>query len=150
MSEMLGNYYFQIRNFKSALTEFESSLSTSLENSQLKKKLVICYVQQKKTNNALKLFIDIISKDISIITSSMLREKDCPCPQLIYDIENGSCTFKSDFNKFVALGILWLYCEINTSLKYFFRAKHIAPQNKKLEKAISIISQNKSLSLNDR
>lgn len=130
MSEMLGNYYFQIRNFKSALAEFESSLSTSVENIQLKKKLIICYVQQEKLRNALKLFAEIISKDIRIISSTMLTEKDCPCPQLIYEIENGAYTFKNEFNKLVALGILWLYCEINTSFEYFFRAKQIKPQSK--------------------
>ena len=115
---MLGNQYFLARNYTQAQEELESALLQYPSSVPLKKKLVICHIQTHTINRALELFIDVITQDIhSIIDTDPILE-NCPCPQLVLDMENSIDSADED-EKNLSLGMLWLYCDIVPSYKHF-------------------------------
>ncbi|MHB1048444.1 MAG: tetratricopeptide repeat protein [Bacteroidota bacterium] len=118
MNEMLGNQYFLARNYAQAQEELESALLQYPSSVPIKKKLVICHIQTHSIRRALELFIEVITQDIhSIIDTDPIFE-NCPCPQLVLDIENSIVTTNDD-EKNLMLGMLWLYCDIVPSYKHF-------------------------------
>ncbi|MFA8344395.1 MAG: tol-pal system YbgF family protein [Rhodothermaceae bacterium] len=122
MSEMLANQYFMARNFISAESEYEKYVISKPDSLLAKKKLIICYTENGKIDKALKLFNDVISIQIQIITSTDLIKDDCPCPEIIkriIEINDGA----ESADVLIQLGILWLYCNPETSLSYFEKAK---------------------------
>ena len=54
MNEMLGNQFFLTRRFKDATTNFEKALVLNPTNDDVKKKLIICYIQQNELKLALR------------------------------------------------------------------------------------------------
>src|SRR5574340_573758 len=90
MSEMLGNQYFLSRKYCEALRELEESLLKNPSNKSIKKKLIICYVMAGKVYTALELFEQLITEDIYFIINTDPILDDCPCPEIIYEIENSS------------------------------------------------------------
>ncbi len=118
MSEMLGNQYFLARKFCEALTELEEALNKDLFNKSIRKKLIICYLKTNRLDKALKLFIQLINEDIDIIINTDPILDDCPCPEIIYELEN-TLEAEDTNERNIALGILWLYCDLSTSIKYF-------------------------------
>lgn len=144
MNEMLGNQYFLTRKFKDATTQFERSLLFTPNNSEVKKKLIICYIQQKELKLALKLFTDLISDNIEIILKSDPVRDDCPCQQIICDIDNSSSKL-SESEKNVMLGMLWLYCDLLKSRKYFGKLLESEPSNKNYQTINKIINQQSSI-----
>lgn len=122
MSEMLGNQYFMARRYQSALEEFESVLLSDPSNKQVRKKLIICYLQVGKINQSFDLFVDLISEDINCIVDTDPEIDDCPCPEIVNNLEEifgNSNLSKSD--RFKVLGILWLFCDHNKSAAYFLK-----------------------------
>lgn len=115
---MLGNQFFLTRRFKEATTNFEKALLLNPNNNDVKKKLIICYIQQNELTLALKLFTDLISDNIETILKSDPSKDDCHCQQMIYEIEN-SPTKLTESEKNTILGILWLYCDKLKSQSYF-------------------------------
>ena len=140
MSEMLGNYYFQKRDYYSAILQYEGLPKFIHLNNSVKKKLIICYAQQNNVEKSLELFTDLISTDINIIVRTNHEDEMCPCPDLIYEFENNSFNSSNDFEQIVLLGILWLYCNIYKSFNYLNKASLMKPENKNLIKVLRIIS----------
>lgn len=141
MSEMLGNYYFHIRNFASALSYLEKANKNN-PNKFICKKMIICYLTLNNVEQALNLFLNVIEEDLDFIINTHLEEEDCPCPNLIYEIENENRkTFLSDYELFITLGILYAYCDIDKSIDYLKLGKEQNQQNIKLEKIINILFQ---------
>lgn len=139
MSEMLGNHYFQLKNYSLAECAYENLSSSEISEPKLIKRLVICYTQTHKLEKALKLFLQLIEKDINTIIRTKQDEEFCPCNELIFQIENGDIQYENKFQTFTALGILWLYCNYKTSLNYFKKAINEEPKNPLLTKTIIII-----------
>ena len=133
MNEMLGNQYFLARRYKDATNQFEKALLIDPLNTNVKKKLIICYLQANEISLALKLFGDLISEDISVILNSDPHKDDCPCLKMISELENFHPNLAED-DKDTALGILWLYCDILNSKKYFNKLLSSAPQNTDYQK----------------
>jgi hypothetical protein len=118
MHEMLGNHYFLARNYSEAEKELESALAHNPSSMSIKKKLIICHITTNSIERALELFVDVITRDIySIIKTDPIFDH-CPCPQLVSEMENSLETFHTR-EKTLALGMLWLYCDITESLKQF-------------------------------
>lgn len=128
MNEMLGNQYFLVRRFHEAAIHFEKTLLVNPGNLDVKKKLIICYVQLSEVKLALKLFIELISENIGVIINSNPYEDDCPCIQTISKIELTHINLTEKEKKTV-LGILWLYCDIRESLKFFSLLLKREPQD---------------------
>ncbi|HCY75628.1 MAG TPA: hypothetical protein DHV28_06875 [Ignavibacteriales bacterium] len=138
---MLGNHYFQLKNFILAEDTYERLLPAELANLKVKRKLIICYTQTNKLSKALQLLIDLIEQDSSTIIQFNSREEDCPCNDLIFQIESGIITYPLYQDSYLALGILWLYCNYRTSLNYFQMAIKENPNNDLLNKAFNLIKK---------
>ncbi len=118
MSEMLGNQYFMARNFAAAHAEFEGVLLKDPCNNLVIKKQIICYAQIGKIHKALTLFHNLIETDIDIILNTDPINDDCPCPEIIRQMNDRSIDLLEKEEN-LRLGILWLYCDIKKSIQYF-------------------------------
>ncbi len=135
MSEMLGNQYFLSRKFCEAINELEETLRKYPANKSAKKKLIICYVKTGKIFTALELFEELISEDVDFIINTDPILDDCPCPEIIYEVEN-TAVYTNDQEQAIALGILWLYCDIKFSLNHFIL---LSLSDKRFEKIVELL-----------
>ncbi len=142
MSEMLGNHYFQLKNYLLAKQSYEKELLRGHPGNKTFKRLIICYTQTNKISEAKKLFLQLIEKDINIILKTDVDEEFCPCGELITQIENDVIKYENDFEKNCALGILWLFCDFNKSLKYFQLANSEVPSDITVQKILKLIKCN--------
>jgi pentatricopeptide repeat protein len=140
MSEMLANHYFQNRKFITAAPLLEKALKNSNDDS-LKKKLIICYADTGRISEAFSLFCSLIRTNIKIILDTNTADEDCPCPDLIFQMENSFNSNDLNFTILLQLGMLWLFCDKETSLNYFQKALTIQSDNKEIIDAISIIKK---------
>ncbi len=140
MSEMLGNQYFMARNYPAAQRELEEVILKDPLNRSAKKKLVVCYTQTEKVKEAIQFFNELISEDIEFVVKSHPIEDDCPCPELVEKIEMQKLADSDSVNYNLILGIIWVYCDIRRSIDYFFRARDLAPGDKRIDLTISLIS----------
>jgi tetratricopeptide (TPR) repeat protein len=140
MNEMLGNQFFLTRRFNNATTHFEKALVLNPTNNDVKKKLIICYIQQNELKLALKLFTDLITDNIETILQSDPSKDDCPCQQMISEIEN-SQTKLTETEKNTILGILWLYCDKLKSKSYFEKLVKQEPSKMIYQTIANIINQ---------
>jgi tetratricopeptide (TPR) repeat protein len=152
MSEMLANHYYLLRNFPLAKNLFEKILKGDSTNNALKNKLIICYVTTGEIQNAIGLFLDQIQDDIDSIINTKVDSDDCPCPEIISEIENNKKLFKKNSEKFAALGILWLYCSLEKSIEFFKNAENADPNETRFKEVSKILLNklihNKSNSIN--
>lgn len=140
MSEMLGNHYFLARKYLLATKELEEALKKQPQNKAIRRKLVICNAQCGELDRALELFISLIEEDIEFITESDPLFDDCPCPELVYDLESQIDSYKNLATSNLKLGIFWLYCDISKSIHYFNEYKKIKPDNPLVTKVLSILN----------
>lgn len=120
MSEMLGNQYFMARNYAEAERELEPLLANNTASKAVRRKLIICYTQNGQLRKALNLFNELISEDIEFILNADPVKDDCPCPELVDNIEKFDLEHFEDY--LVLKGILWLYCDYEKSLFNFAKA----------------------------
>lgn len=139
MSEMLGNYHFITRNYSSALTELESSISQSPADLYLRKKLIICYTQTNNLLKALEFFLSLVEENIDCIVETGFDEEYCPCHNLIADLEMGTIKRISECDLLIELGILWLYCDITQSLNCFLKVQQINQNDSRINQIIRIL-----------
>ena len=130
MSEMLANQYFLVRRFSEAEKVYEKILSDDSNNKLAKKKLIICYINNGKIKEALNLFYEVISSDITIITNTNIADDDCPCPEIITKFDKINEPSLSHQSKLEILGMLWLYCDHYKSIQYFEKLKEFNPADK--------------------
>lgn len=140
MVEMLGNQFFMIRDYRNAAEVYEKVLQNS-NSKEVRKKIIICYIQLGKINEALKTFSTLIEEDITVIVNTNLADDDCPCPQLVYDFETEFKGKKISLDYFLVLGMLWLYCDMGRSLFYFNEAQKQSPNNFEIKKILEILEQ---------
>jgi pentatricopeptide repeat protein len=118
MNEMLGNQYFMVRRYCDALAEFEEVYRKDPSNKPIRRKLIICYIKANRIDSAFELFTKLVEEDLEFIIKTDPIFDDCPCPEIIYELENSIETNNQD-EKNLALGMLWLFCDIKNSIKYF-------------------------------
>lgn len=147
MGEMLGNYHFQKRDFRSALAEF-ASLKSGTMSSATKNKLVICYVALNEVDKALEFLEAIIESDRNFLANTFSPDDAQLCMNLIYEYENCRPSDFDALTNHISLGILSLYCNLNKSLECFTKASQIDSSNKRIIKILRIISD-KVNQLND-
>ena len=141
MNEMLGNQYFMARNYMEAANVFQEVLKEEPDNVNAKKKLIISYVQIGKYAKSLDLFLDVIKNDTGIITSTDLEKDDCPCVELVNDIEDKTKYNIQSFTTLQILGILWLYCDIHKSIEYFEAAFKEKPTDENTSLILNILKK---------
>ena len=104
----------------------------------IRKKLIICYTQVGQIKKAFQLFHSLIEEDIAVIIETDVIADDCPCPELVTKLssdENSSETLE----KYLKLGILWLYCDSSNSLTHFEKASTLNPDEKLISSTINLI-----------
>lgn len=139
MSEMLANQYFLVRNFISAKSIYEGIIKNDSSNKTINKKLTICYITTGEIDKALNLFLTEIKDDIDFLIATDIHSEDCPCLELISQIENEEKRFKNEFEKTIALGILWLYCSLEKSIDFFKKAEVKNPADDRIKEINSIL-----------
>ena len=115
-----------------AAKELESALLKVPLSKEIRRKLIICHLQCSNINRALELFVPLIEEDIDFIVNSDPIYDDCPCPELVYDLEKQSTSYHDLLYYDLKLGILWLYCDINKSIHYFRKSATKNPVAKKI------------------
>lgn len=135
MSVMLGNRYFIARQYEKAIALLEEALPNSSSPEKIKKKLVICHVQVGKIKQALFYFHDLILKDPKIIIDTDPYHDDCPCYEIIPSWENNLENEEQSQDYYESLGMLYLYCNRDISIRYFEKAL----ENTKFKTVISSI-----------
>ncbi len=128
VNEMLGNQYFMARDYMAAERELAPCLGKNPDSKPIKRKLVICYTQLGDVSRALELFHDLIRDDIEYVINADEVLDDCPCPELLNNNEHVYLKDATDDN-FLILGMLWLYCDVESSIKYFRKALDRDPNN---------------------
>lgn len=140
MNEMLANYQFLVRNYQNAVTELIDVVSKNPLNKKARKKLIICFTQTNQLGKALDLFVKLINEDMDFVMNTNPGVEDCPCPELVTKLENGEIKRIDKYELYTELGILWLYCNTEKSLKNFKKAFEINPNNELIKIAIEKIS----------
>ena len=138
MSEMLGNQYFMARNYAEAERELEPVYSIDPSSKPVRRKLIICYTQNGNLEKALDVFHSLVKDDLQFIIDADPVQDDCPCEELISDINNSS-RIENSFNFNLTHAIIWLYCDVKKSLEYLEKTVNQHPVNPKVDSARKII-----------
>lgn len=139
MFEMLGNQLFLVRNYLRAAEMLEKALRKDPANKHLKRKLIICYTQTGDVKKAFDHFLWLIERDIHFIIDIDALADDCPCSELVCDLEPQSEQNRDSVDFQIISGILWLYCDADKSLRYFLRARELDPSNPHIKSVIAHI-----------
>lgn len=139
MSEMLGNQYFMARKYYDAELVLTKELQKQPENFTIRKKVVVCNTQTGKVWSALKHFLRIIKEDIDIIIKTTPEKDDCPCPQLVKNLEIAEQKNLSKIEVIIELGILWLYCDSQKSEEFFEKALTLKKDSDIIKETLNII-----------
>jgi tetratricopeptide (TPR) repeat protein len=139
MNEMLANYYFIIRNYCDAVPQLEEELYKNPHNKLIIKKLIICYTQTNKLQQALNLLTQLLKDGINIIIDTNHEFEDYPFTELIAQLESKALTGVDNLELYLELGILWLYCDRDESYKYFLKAFELDKSNKTLITIIDLL-----------
>jgi hypothetical protein len=139
MSEMLGNQYVMARNYTLASAELEKALVSSPTSKPIRCKLVICYIQTGNTEKAFELFFTLCQEDVDFIIGMDPINDDCPCPDILTDLEKSLERKSKSFEYLLILGMMSLYCELNKSIKYFFLAYELDKSNTKVKYILSLL-----------
>lgn len=140
MSEMLGNQYFLARRYTDALSELKIELEKNPSNHSARKKLIICFMQTNQFEKAFKSFYNVVQNNISVITNTDPKRDNCPCPDIIEQMLP-ELSYTTEDEHFIKLGMLYLYCDINDSIKHFER---VSPKHSLYNEVQQIISKEKS------
>ena len=139
MNEMLGNQYFMARNYLGAAEAFQIVLKDEPKNLNATKKLIISLTQIGKYSKAFDLFANFINENIDFILNTDPIKDDCPCAELVTNLETKNKFGNESITSLETLGILWLYCNIQNSIQYFEKAFVLNPNDPKLNSVITIL-----------
>ena len=118
MSEMLANRYFISRKFDLALEFFEREMARGNQKMAIKKKMIICYNAVGRVEDAFNLFFELVQQDPFIIIDTDPYWDDCPCPEMVKELENTGYLAGINPREALILGMLYLYCDVGKSIKY--------------------------------
>lgn len=118
------------RKYAEAAEELEKIYKKNPNNKNVIKKLIVCYTQIGKVNLAFELFYLLVNEDIELIIKTDPIKDDCPCFELVErDIYTEKYNLEST-DIMIVKGIIWLYCDLEKSLKIFEEINHIIKNNK--------------------
>ena len=133
MDEMLGNHYFLSRNYGRAAELLEKALRAEPKNKSIRRKLIICFAQTGHIDKALSAFLSLIKEDIDFIINTDPVDDDCPCPELVFNMEHGNVSDQESIDSTMVLGMLWLYCNLHKSFEYFTQAANMDKNDKMIK-----------------
>ena len=136
---MLANQYFMTERYLEACELYKKVLSVNSSNSIVKKKLLSCFVLTGKLSEAMDIFTQLILKDFEILLENEDGLYGTPCIKMISELESCNSDL-SETDKIFTLGVLWMYCDINTAKSYFDQLILIIPNDNKLQTVIKLIN----------
>ncbi len=139
MSEMLGNQYFLARNYAAAAKELEDALLRDPMNKFMRRKIIICLNEIGEIRKALAHFISLIKQDADFIINTDPIADDCPCGELVYDAERYLHNNLESVEFSLRLGMLWLYCDVNESIRYFQQAFDQSPNDGDIKTVLTFL-----------
>lgn len=149
MSEMLGNQYFLARNYSAAKEELEKCILNHPDDKEIKKKLLVCYIQTNYLKTASEYFLYFIINDIRYITKTDPIKDDCPCVELINEYEKQGNESQIDNDLRFKLAMIWLFIDAKRSLEYFQKLQILNYKLDSIDLIIDKISEHtKSAELN--
>ena len=137
---MLGNQYFLARNFHKAAENLSLATREDPANKGVRRKLIVCYTQTGESEKALEIFLTLIKQDADFIINTDPIDDDCPCSELVYDYEARLPEKPVKKNLLIILGMLWLYCDLSRSIKYFSEALQKDPENIRVKSVLAILN----------
>jgi tetratricopeptide (TPR) repeat protein len=140
MSEMLGNQYFIARNYSGAARELEKALNKEPGSKPIRRKLIVCYTQIGQVQKALNTFLSLVKDDAEYIINTNPIDDDCPCAELVFDMEKELLNNSNSVEFLLMLGMLWLYCDVLKSISYFEKSQQLQPQNTMIKSLLSLLS----------
>lgn len=146
MSEMLGNQFFMARNYVAAAKELEEALQRNQKCKAIRRKLIICFNETGEIRKAFLFFISLINEDAEFIIQTDPIDDDCPCPELIFEAERSLMNNNNSIDFVLRLGMLWLYCDVRESIRYFNQAQQMAPKDSEIKTAITLLKTKEMLS----
>jgi hypothetical protein len=138
---MLANQYFLTRKYEQAQSILDMLLAQQPDNLGVKKKLIICCTQTGHTDYAEKLFLEVLRENPFIIIDTDPRSEDCPCPELVKDMEQRFDATRPTVVELNQLGILYLYCDPKASLNCFCRSLNISCEQTRIREAVAILKK---------
>ena len=142
MSEMLGNQYFMARKYGEAQKYLLPVYEKNPSNKLVKRKLIICFFMTGNVSKAFNFFYELITDDIDYITKTDPVSDDCPCHEIIRELNlENIATTKRQLEQLVLRGIIWLFCNPKQSLNFFRKASEIEPHNWKISETVKIINR---------
>ncbi len=140
MREMLASQYFITRKYDMAALELEKAMSDNPASKSIKKKIIICYIQTKQIKKAFDIFNGLVKDDPFFIVNTDIVADYCPCPDLIYEYEN-ALDVSEDHTHRLILAMLWLYCDVDESIKYFELLKKNSQQMGSIHETLSRLNK---------
>lgn len=138
MSEMLANHYFHSRNYAGAQALYEPLLAQKPGEKALRRRMVVCYLQTGAIRKALDIFTNLVLEDADFIINTHPIDDDCPCPELITEMQGHSADALSP-EMVLRLGMLWLYCDIARSVHYFEQALRQNPEQQNIKQILACL-----------
>ena len=127
------------RNYSSATFHLERALQVHPGNKAIRRKLIICYTQLGEIERAFDTFVSLIKEDIDYIINTDPISDDCPCPEIVFNLEDNLHGKQASFTDNLVLGMLWLYCNTERAWDYLHKALVQKPDHSKIKSALSII-----------
>ena len=140
MDEMLGNHYFLTRNYARAADLLEKALRSDQKNKAIRRKLIICFAETGHVDKALTVFLSLIKEDIDFIINTDPVDDDCPCPELVFDMEHWNVNTRQSLDDAEVLGMLWLFCNLHKSFEYFTQAANMDKNNKMIKSILALLN----------
>jgi tetratricopeptide (TPR) repeat protein len=145
MHEMLGNHHFLLKDYKSALSHYETILRERDASTEVSKRALICYVHARRVSEAIPLFERLIRDDLASIVKHNREQYGCPCPEIIEEYGRSITTGEPSQNDTIALGMLWLFCDRLRSEQLFAQALRGDPGSAFLRSVMRILTGQEDL-----
>ena len=140
MDEMLGNHYFLARNYSRAAELLEKALRTEPKSKPIRRKLIISFSQTGHVDKAMTIFLSLIKEDINFIIDTDPVDDDCPCPELVFEMERRQGNNQLSFDFLLILGMMWLYCNLHKSYEYFLKAAEMDKNSSSVKSILALLS----------
>lgn len=142
MCEMLGNQYFIAQNYSEAIRVYANLINNKKANAEIHKRLIVSYLKTSQMNSALLQFFAILNISRSTTRCDENSKDYCVCREMINEINSNKWENVIGLDRDLMLAMLWYFCDIEESEKYFKRATILAPNDGNLKKINKIIFNN--------
>ena len=78
-------------------------------------------------------------EDIDFVINTDPIDDDCPCPELVFELETELQNNRTSLDYNLILGMLWLYCKLEKSAAYFKKAYELDSQNQTIKSIRALI-----------